>query len=360
MNRSGLGSTYLRGQIYWIKYSHRGRMFRESSGSTEEAQAKKLLKHRTKQMGRERGFIGPSEEKVSFEALVEVVEKDYAINGRRSADKLKCRIAHLRAAFAFDRAVDIKADRIRTYIANRQQEGARAATINRELAVLKRGFSLAAEDQSISQAPHIELLKERNVRQGFVDHAEFRSLMGQLPDHLRDPINFLYLTGWRVSEMRLLEWRDVDLAGQVVRLRPENSKNEDSREVPFSLEPELGEIFTRARESRRLNCRFVFRRDGHPLRDFRGSWAAACTKAGLGKILVHDLRRTAVRNLVRAGVPQSVAMEITGHKTGAVFRRYDIVSKDDKDSAMQKLSAYLEQQPVAPTIIPLTGSQKPD
>jgi integrase len=158
--------------------------------------------------------------------------------------------------------------------------------------------------------------------------------------------------------MQSLEWRDVDLGGQVVRLRAENSKNKDGSEIPFSWFPELREIFARARENRRLECRFVFHRNGKPLRDFRGSWAAACAKAGLGKILVHDLRRTAVRNLVRAGVPERVAMEITGHKTRAVFERYNIVSPNDKDTAMQKLATYLEAQPTAPTIVPLTGSER--
>jgi integrase len=204
------------------------------------------------------------------------------------------------------------------------------------------------------------MLKEANVRQGFVEPGRFLALRDQLPDHLRDAISFLYLTGWRLSEMQSLEWRDVDLAGKVVRLRAENSKNEDSREVPFSLVPELGEIVARARDNRRLDCRFVFHRDGHPLRDFRGSWAAACTKAGLGHLLVHDLRRTAVRNFVRAGVPEGIAMTITGHKTRSVFERYNIVSQSDKDTAMQKLATYLKAQPTAPTIIPLTGSEKPD
>ena len=155
--------------------------------------------------------------------------------------------------------------------------------------------------------------------------------------------------------MKSLEWRDVDLSDHEVRLRSEHSKNETGREIPFDLLPELAEIFARSRDNRRLECPFVFHRNGKPLRDFRGSWAAACEKAGLGKVMVHDFRRSAVRNLVRAGIPERVAMQVTGHKTRSVFDRYDIVSKDDKRIAMQRLGAYLNSQPTRLTVIPLTG-----
>jgi integrase len=137
--------------------------------------------------------------------------------------------------------------------------------------------------------------------------------------------------------MESLEWPDVGLASQIVRLRPENSKNKDSREIPFNLFPELCELLERQRENRRLDCRFVFHHNGNPLGDFSKSWATACEKAGLSKTLVHDLRRTAVRNLVRAGVPERVAMEWTGHKTRKVFERYNIVSDNDKQAAAKNL-----------------------
>jgi integrase len=198
------------------------------------------------------------------------------------------------------------------------------------------------------------MLEEHNARQGFVEAAEFRAIQQLLPDHLRDAISFLFLTGWRVSEMQSLEWRDI--SDEVVRLRPENSKNKDSREIPFYLFPELREILSRARTHRRLDCRFVFHRNGLPLRDFRKAWRSARSQAGLSKVLVHDLRRTAVRNLVRAGVPERVAMTLTGHKSRSVFERYNIVSDADKLSAVVKLASYLDAQPITPTIAPLTAS----
>jgi len=108
---------------------------------------------------------------------------------------------------------------------DRQQEGAANASINRELSCLKRMMKLAVQAGSLDATPHIPMLEENNARQEFVNHAEFGSLMDALPESLRDPIRFLYLSGWRKGEMRSLEWRDVDLQNAAIRLRPDNSKN---------------------------------------------------------------------------------------------------------------------------------------
>jgi integrase len=284
---------------------------------------------------------------------------DYANNDYRSINKARQRLQHLRGTFALDKTVHITSDRIASYVNMRKQSGAANATINRELAALKRAFNLALRAEKLSRVPHITFLEENNARQGFIEKAEFLQLREQLPQYLKDPISFLYRTGWRVSEMRSLEWRDVDLTAQVVRLRAENSKNNQPREVPYGFSAGLAEIIMRAQSNRRLNSRLVFHhRGGKPLSDFRKAWKAACTKAGLGKILVHDLRRSAVRNLVRAGVPERVAMELSGHRTRTVFERYNIVSPNDKQAALQKLATYLESEPALPVVVPLTQGQR--
>jgi integrase len=164
-----------------------------------------------------------------------------------------------------------------------------------------------------------------------------------LPAHLKDPVTFLYLSGWRVSEMRTLEWRDVDLPGRELCLRPDVSKNKDGRPLP--LRGELWEIIQRAHEKRRPDCLFVFHDDGEPIGDFRKAWNTACKKAGLSGIIVHDLRRTAVRNMVRAGIPERVAMELSGHKTRRVFDRYNIVNDADRARASELLQKHLNDSP---------------
>ena len=151
--------------------------------------------------------------------------------------------------------------------------------------------------------------------------------------------------------MRALEWRDVDLAGKVIRLRPEISKNKDGRLLP--IKGEILGIIERSREKRLLTCPNVFHDDGQPIGDFRKSWKRACKEAGLGKIIVHDLRRSAVRNMVRAGIHERLAMSLSGHRTRSVFDRYNIVSESDLASAAERLQAHLEEQPRVPLVVPI-------
>jgi len=343
MSKRGTGGIYLRGTTWWIRFSHHGQEMRESSESDSETVARRLLKKRIQQTGRRGKFIGPAEERLRFKDLEEMVRSDYVVNDRRSLKRLNGSLKNLGGYFALDRAVDITADRVQAYVRKRREDKAANATINRELAALKRAFKIAVDAERLSRAPHIVMLEEHNTRQGFIEHADFIALQKALPEYLRDPIGFLYLSGWRVSEMKALERRDVDIAAGAVRLRPEVSKNKDGRLLPLS--GGLAELFARADAKRRLDCAFVFHREGKPIGDFRQEWADACTAAGLGKVYVHDLRRCAIRSLVRAGVPDLIAMRISGHKTRSVFDRYNIVSEADLKGALERRDGYLAARP---------------
>jgi integrase len=146
------------------------------------------------------------------------------------------------------------------------------------------------------------------------------------------------------------EWTDVDQRARVIRLRPEDSKN--GQGCTLALEGDLWTIIQQCwtertvprKNNTTLISQYVFHHDGHAIVDIKKAWANACTAAGVGHRLFHDFRRTAIRNMVRAGVPETVAMKISGHKTRSVFDRYNITDERDLREAMQKTQAYLNER----------------
>jgi integrase len=189
------------------------------------------------------------------------------------------------------------------------------------------------------------MLAENNVRTGFFERETFEAVRAALPEDVRPIATFAYLTGWRLSEILSLQWRQIDLQVGTVRLDPGTTKNRDGRLFPYRHHlPELRDLLdaqrraTTAVETRvGVICPWVFHRRGKRVRTLRGAWTAACETAGCPWMLRHDFRRTAVRNLERAGVSRSVAMQLTGHRTEAVYRRYAIVSEQDLGEGLEKL-----------------------
>jgi integrase len=362
MPRSGTGRIYQRGETWWIDYSFRGKRHRESSGSTKRADAVKLLRKRLAEMGTGK-LIGPDEEKLTFEHLADMVQTDYRVNGRRSTKRLATALKHLRAFFGDSRALDITTDRVRLYIAARQEAGAANASIQKELAALKRAFNLAVQARRLATKPHIPGVKVDNARQGFFHPDDLDNVVAELPEPLRPVVRFAAFTGWRKSEVLGLRWSQVDFAAGEVRLW--TSKNDEGRSFPFRSLPPLEALLleqrdrTRAleRESGRI-IPHVFHRDGEPIRYMDGAWNAACDRAGLSGWLFHDLRRTAVRGLERAGVPRSVAMKLTGHKTEAVYRRYAIADAAALAEGVEKLARlHAEGESESADVVPIQGNR---
>jgi integrase len=383
------GSAFL-----WCAYYLRGKEYRESTGTADPVKAAKFLKRRLKEVGADQigkaTFVGPQQERMKVCKLLEALEDDYKLRGKDSP-QFRAHLKHVRGYFGAWRAVEVTAEAVDKYISERQEAGSAPATINRSTQLLAQAFKLAIERKHLSNAPQIRHLSEKgNARQGFFADADFHAVRDKLPEYLRDFVQFGYLTGWRKGEIASLRWSDVE--GDVVRLRGENAKNGEGRTV--TLSGDLSDLIDRRKAMRKVETKtgallseYVFHQKGEPVGDFRKAWATACVAAGLGQFvcercnqtvyghiceacngegryvgrIFHDFRRTAVRNMVRAGVPERVAMTISGHKTRSIFDRYNIVNEADLREAMRRTQDYLRDGPLQPKrlapIVQLTAAQ---
>ncbi len=349
-----MGCIYRRGKTYWIKYYRHGKQYAESVHSDKLEIAKRVLKTREGEIadGKRPGVCF---DRVSFDELARDLITDYRINKRKSKDRVELAVKHLTTSFGGMRVVDITTASVKEYVEKRMLNGLANASINRELSALKRMLHLGSQctPPKVGQVPYIPMLKESNTRKGFFEHKDFVALRSALPAYLRPVVTFAYFTGWRRAEILNLTWDKVELREGIVRLDPGETKNNEGRTL--YLNDELLKELQLLQSKRRFGCPYVFHRDGHQIKDYRDAWRSACKKVGLqvkdektGRTisakLFHDLRRTAVRNMVRAGVHERVAMAISGHKTRSIFDRYNIINQDDLIEATQKQERYLQLQ----------------
>lgn len=343
-----MGMIYKRGNVWWIKYYRNGKPYRESSGTTKKMVAKKLLDRREGEISQGK-LPGIQFEKIRFDELADAFLQDYQINQKKSLVRAELSVNQLKNHFGGLKVASIGSPMINAYVVNRMTAGAANGTINRELAALKRMFNLGAKQTPplVDKVPFIPMLKENNTRKGFFEHGEFLALRDALPQYLKGFVTFAYKVGWRLSEIATIKWGQVDRKQGIVRLEVGETKNDAGRTV--YLDDECKEIINQQWENRKTAATlipyvFVNRAGNDRIKRFDKAWKKACTDSGIGVRLFHDFRRTAVRNMVRSGVPERVAMMVSGHKTRSVFDRYNIVNDHDLKLAAQQQADYLDAQ----------------
>lgn len=356
-----MGYIYKRGLTYWIQYVRNKKRYRESTGSTKYSDAKNLLQLREGDIANGKP-VRVNFEKVTFDELATDLLTEYKVNKRKRINRLELSISHLKGFFEGYAAPAITSTKITDYVKARQDKKAANATINRELSALKRMFNYGAEQTppKVLTVPYIAMLNENNARQGFFEYEDFVKLRANMPASFFGFLTFAYKLGWRKGEIQNLTWDRVNLDTGELRLEAGESKNDAPRTVV--LDDELLELIKAQRsamEKRAVILPYIFTnmKGDNMLKQFRKTWASACTKAKIGPRMFHDFRRTAIRNMVRAGIPEKVAMAISGHKTRSVFERYNIVDKKDLELAAQKISAYIETQAgkASPEVVEFPG-----
>ena len=345
------------GSKYWrAQYNHNGKVVRVSTEEHVKQRAQAVLQ---RLMGDAvRGLPPlPDAHKIHYSDLRRGLIADYEAKGNRSlaqtadgADWING-LPQLDAFFNYPKTsgppvTRITTDTSRDFAQKRQKDdGVGTAMVNRSLSCLRRMLKLAFEDGKLQAIPKIRFLKEPLPRKGFLEREKFDELVGLLPTHLKPIVTFLFWCGVRVNEARVIEWSQVSLAARLIRLEDAQTKTEEARVVPLpsvlvamlrDVKPKTGRVFNSE--------------------NLRTEWEKACDACGLGKrtkmapkkeggytwykyegLLLHDLRRSAVRNLRKAGVDETRIMKISGHKTAEVFRRYNIVSTADVSDAMRLL-----------------------
>lgn len=370
-----MGSLYRRtlsngtvGDTWWMKYYVNGRPVRESTGMADREEAENRLKIKEGKVASGQPVL-PRVDRIKYDDIAKDLRTHYETSGERGLEEADDRFAHLNPYFTGRRVASLGPQDFTNYAAHRQTEYARKpckahapdtrcdrcnqhvsnGTINQELGVLGRMLRLAYENGKLYRLPVIRQLKAADPRSGFFEREQYDAVRRRLPEDLKVAVTIAYKFGWRLkSEVLPLKLAQVDLAAGTLRLEPGQTKNDDGRLV--YLTPELA-VMLKAQTERvqapmrkreavipylfpHLDGRYV----GKPIRDFVRRWRTACKAAGCPGMLRHDFRRTAVRNMVNRGVPERVAMTVTGHKTRAVFDRYHIVSPADLQEAARRIA----------------------
>lgn len=357
--RQGKGSLYRNNDVahWWMQFYQSGKRVRESTKCADKVDAQKVLERRLLEAA---GFTlrGIPPGTATIDDLAQLVFADHELKDCKDQKEPKQRYAkHVATRWGKRKADKLGTADIRAYVQERKFEGAANATINRELEIVRRGFVLGAREEPplVFDAPHFPKLPEKNARQGFLEHYQYEKLLEKLPPELKALFVCGYHVGARKGELRKTRWEWIDWEADVIRVPGAMTKNSAPRTLPI-----YGDMM-RWLEDQREKCPagnpYVFfgrwrapgeRRIGgegkFPVSPALHGWDEACKAAGLGGLKMHDLRRSAVRNMKRAGVVDSVAMKITGHKTRSMYERYDIVDESDLKDAGEKLAQYAAKQ----------------
>ena len=361
-------AIFKRGRFYWFQFVFDGERVQKSTKQTNKQAAKDIESaHRTKLA---KGEVGIKEKRISVGLTVgELLDAKlarYEAQGKASGAN-RSQIGKAKKYFGAKPVARLTKEDLNSYVERRIAAGEANATINRITELVRSAFT----DANLVAPKAIHLSEQDNVRTGFFSPTEFAAICQRLPDWLRDFVEFAYLTGWRAGSIRKLKWEDIDVAENEINLPGRSTKTNKPLKMP--LEGDLAALIAKRRELRAVKSvngsqisALVFHRDGEPVTQslYNYPWRRACSLVGLGEItcrkcravtdrpshcgvtttycgkLVHDLRRTAARDLIRSGTPQSVAMKITGHATNSMFIRYNITDTDDIREALRSVHAY--------------------
>lgn len=334
---------------WFLKYYRNGVPVREASGTDNKRKAEKILQQRLGEIATG-NYIEPIDRKVTVDELYAALLDDYRNNGMSSLEGAQQRWewtpkgedspqpGRLKERFGGLRALAVTTDMLNRYVASCREAGLSNATINRDLSALRRAFKLAHRAGKIQRVPNFPHLKESAPRAGFVEERDYQKLSKNARDlWLRGLLATAYTFGFRKGELLNLRVVQIDLLNRTIRLNAGETKSGEGRIV--KLTQDVYTLLQACVMGKKADDYVFTRADGAQILDFRERWAKLTSSSGCPGLLFHDLRRSAVRNMVRRGIPEVVAMKISGHKTRAVFDRYNVVSETDLADAALRIES---------------------
>jgi integrase len=337
---------------WFLRYYVDGKQIFVPTGTENREEAVILLRQKMAKVAR-RAEYSDQVERVLVDQLLDLVVEDYQYERRSSTYDAEHRIdKHLRPFFGGRKASDVTTSLIKRYVTSRLHD-AEPATVNKELSYLRRSFHLGFrnEPKLVEKVPYFRMLPIDNTRSGTVSHEQYRMIRDCLPSYARIALVIAYHTGARKGEIRKIRLDRIDFRAKRIELPGKVTKNKTARYLPIygDMKAEI-EMAVAAADSK---CPFLIQHDGKPVFDWEKSWKAACRLAQIDNALFHDLRRTALTNMIEAGFSEKEAMEISGHKTRAVFDRYHIVSERRLKQLAGRLEDHLRSKEA--TLVSDTG-----
>jgi integrase len=364
----------------WCAYYLRNREFRESTGFADVKRAEKFLKGRLKEVGADqigaKTFGGPQQERVSVGEIFDELIAEYKRGGRRGTPRavspqMRSHLNRVLEFFGAMRAMDVHKCHVNEFILKLKDEGKENATVNRSLQLLGQAYKLActSDPPVLSRILKVPKLEESNIRKGKFTNDEAKIIFAGLPPYMAIVARFAYETGARAGEILKLRWSY--LSSDAIAVPATDTKNRKPRSI--ALTPELEAIIALRRAARVPSCELIFHHDGRPIVDYRKCWQTVCVINGLGRFycrdcrngnheyssvldakrtcpnchqkwdqpkyigrLFHDFRRTAAHEMWKAGSTAEDCMEVTGHATAAMFKRYADLFTDEEKQARQR------------------------
>jgi len=334
----GQGSIYQRNRWWWCSYTVGGVRYRESceTRNRDEALAWLQRKQGKSALG---GLLVP--ERVRVRDLLTLVLEDYDVRSVAQSYIAGLKVKSILNPKLGDvKAARLTTEQVKQYIRDRLKK-VKPGTVNRELSLLHRAYQLGYHHDPplVGRVPRFPKLPEGEPRKGFLKPELYRKLLFELPEDLRLLFVIAYHVGLRRGALLRIKWAQVDLKASCIWME---GKRVNRKPEPVAV-PIYGDM-GRFLQIQPKESEYLLARGSRPIKDFRVSWGLACERAGVPELLFHDLRRTAVRNLRRAGVAESVIMKITGHRTRGVFERYNITDQSDTQQAGRMAEEFLAKQ----------------